>query len=43
MEVLQAERNELNEAQRDHRREIEATIDQELRALRSEKLAAAGL
>jgi len=38
-----AERNELDEAQRDHRREVEAMIDHELRALRSQKLAAAGL
>jgi hypothetical protein len=37
-----AERSELQDAWRDHRRETEATIDAELRALRHEKLAAAG-
>ena len=38
-----AERSDLAEAQRDHRREVEAAIDQELRELRHQKLAAAGL
>jgi hypothetical protein len=38
-----AERNELDDAQRNHRRAMEAAVDEELRALRTEKLAAAGL
>lgn len=37
------ERNELAEAQQQHRREVEVAIDQELRELRHQKLAAAGL
>jgi len=37
------ERNELADAQRDHRRAVEATIDQELRTLRNQKLAEAGI
>ena len=37
------ERNELAGAQRDHRLGVEAAIDAELRELRHQKLAAAGL
>ena len=40
---LEDERTELEEALRDRRAEIEAEVDRELRQLRSEKLAAAGL
>lgn len=38
-----AERHELSEAQRAHRLEVEAAIDQELRMLRSQRLAEAGI